>query len=431
MTATRTINSNPTSWGYSPSRIVLAKGVSLVSEEGPDVTVITGNVGTNGNYLGLQAIRGVTAYEKTTVRGFTIRNGATYPVTGNEYDNGNGGGVFAPKAGNAAGTAFIDNCVISNNYARTGGNVWGGILHKCVIRGGYGNSGSTAARFARLYSCVCFSEWNTSVGYHYGIYSSTIYGTGASNNYELNAADGTSPIENSVLLAQCGGLGESNEPCVLKNLRNCVWFDSGVKYGKGEYVGQRQYQLDEKTCSDVTVIDTREAAGLDADLKPTRDSVAVDEGDTALLSKLPDAETDLAGTPRVLNGGKVDCGAYEHDWRVDYAAALGLRLVVTACDPRVELVEGQVRVPAGDGLEVAGPKWKSGDSVQLTVGDIQGTLNVYAEDGTSPVLTVTAAGTYQLTVANDSPSFRFVVDADGSADLAGFKRLSGMTLLVR
>ena len=431
MTATRTIFRNPTSWGYSPSRIVLEKGISLVSEEGPDVTFITGNIGTNANFLGMQAIRGVTAYEKTTVRGFTIRNGATHPVTGNEYDNSNGGGVFAPKAGNAAGTAFIDNCVISGNYARTGGNVWGGILHKCVIRGGHGNSGSTAARYSRLYSCVCSSVKNTSVGYHYGIYSSTIYGTGASNNYELNADDGTSPIENSVLLAECGGLGELNEPSVLKNVRNCIWFDSGVKYGKGEYVGQRQYQLDEATCSDVTVIESREAAGLDADLKPTRDSVAVDKGDTALLAKLPNAETDLAGTPRVLNGGKVDCGAYEYDWRVDYAAALGLRLVVTACDPMVELVEGQVRVPAGEGLEVAGPKWKKDDSVQLTVGDIQGTLNVYAEDGTSPVLTVTAAGTYQLTVANDSPSFRFVVDADGSADLAGFKRLSGMILIVR
>lgn len=429
MTATRAIYSDPTSWGYSPSRIVLAKGVSLVSEEGPDMTFITGNIGTNANYLGLQAIRGVTAYENTKISGFTIRNGATHPVTGNEFDNGNGGGVFAPKAGNAAGTVFIDNCVISNNYARTGGNVWGGILHKCVIRGGYGNSGSTAARFARLYSCVCSSARNTSVGYHYGIYSSTIYGTGSGNNYELNAADGTSPIENSVLLAQCGGLNEQNAPYVLKNLRNCVWFDSGAKYEKGDYAGQRQYQLDKTTCSNVTVIEGRDAAGLDADLKPTRDSVAVDKGDTALLAKLPDAATDLAGVPRVLNGGKVDVGAYEHDWRVDYAAALGRRLVVTACDPMVELVDGKVRVSAGEGLAVTGTNWKKGDSLQLTVGDVQGTLNVYASDGTSPVLTVTAAGTYNLTVADNGQAFRFVTD--GSAVLTELRRLSGISVIIR
>ena len=437
MVADRTINIDPANkWGYSPSRVVLKKGVALVSDEGPAVTFITGNVGTNGNHLGLQAIRGVTAYENTTLRGFTVRNGATHPVTGNEYDNSIGGGVLAPKAGNAGGTAFVDNCIVSNCWARTGGNTWGGILNKCVILGGNGNSGSTCARYARLYQCVCDPLGkNTTVGYHYGIYSSTIYGTGGSNNYELNAADDatSSPIENSVLLTKCGSLDKAMKPCVLKNFKNCIWFTSGAKYDEGAYAGQYQYQLDEASSVNVTKITDRAEAGLDEAYRPTRGSIAIDAGDTALLANLPDAETDLAGDPRVSNGC-VDPGAYEYDWRGDYAAALGCgkRIQVAAASPMVRLEDPTLTIPADGELSFGWTPRIAGETATLTVSALGSGAKLLVYRGDELVQEITAAGDYEIAVVGAASTEVNLVADGGSVSLTGFKPMKlGMSILIR
>ena len=437
MVADRTINIDPANkWGYSPSRVVLKKGVALVSDEGPAVTFITGNVGTNGNHLGLQAIRGVTAYENTTLRGFTIRNGATHPVTGNEYDNGLGGGVLAPKAGNAGGTAFVDDCVVSNCWARTGGNTWGGILNKCVILGGNGNSGSTCARYARLCQCVCDPLGkNTTVGYHYGIYSSTIYGTGGSNNYELNAADDatSSPIENSVLLTKCGSLDKAMKPCVLKNFKNCIWFTSGAKYDEGAYAGQYQYQLDEASSVNVKKITDRAEAGLDEAYRPTRGSIAIDAGDTALLANLPDAKTDLAGDPRVSNGC-VDLGAYEYDWRGDYAAALGCgkRIQVAAASPMVRLEDPTLMIPADGELSFGWTPRIAGETATLTVSALDSGAKLLVYRGDELVNTISAAGDYEIAVAGAVETEVNLVAEGGSVSLAGFKPMRlGFSIIVR
>ena len=354
-------------------------------------------------------------------------------MTGGEYDNGIGGGVLAPKAGNAGGTAFVDNCVVSNCWARTGGDTWGGILNKCVIRGGKGNSGSTCARYARLYQCVCDPLGdNTTVGYHYGIYSSTIYGTGGSNNYELNAADGTSPIENSVLLTKCGSLDKATKPCVLKNFRNCIWFTSGAKYDEGEYAGQYQYQLDEASSVNVTKITDRAEAGLDAAYRPTRGSIAIDAGDGTLLANLPDAETDVAGNQRVSNG-RVDLGACEYDWRGDYAAALGCgkRASVAEVSSAVKLEESALTIPAGCEVSFGWTPRIAGETATLTVSTVESGARLLVYRGDELVQAITAAGECEIAAGAAETEVKLVAEG-GSVTVTGFKPMRlGFSIIVR
>jgi len=79
---------------------------------------------------------------------------------------------------------------------------------------------------------------------------------------------------------------------------------------------------------------------------PSATSLLNNAGDRTLAPGCED-EVDLAGTPRVLNGG-VDIGAFEHDWRSEYTTALGpQRVQVTGASPDAVLQGGAVTLNGG------------------------------------------------------------------------------------
>ena len=168
-----TIVSAPNGGTHSPSRGVLRKGVTLVSDEGPGVTFISGVVG-NSNGLGDNAVRCLTALGGSTVRGFTLRNGGTFNTTGAIRDENIGGLVISPSCRHGvSGTAVFENCVLSNGWGRTAGCVAGGILRNCKVFDGHATSGASLSMYSRFENCLLVATSNTGVRNCGGMISTT------------------------------------------------------------------------------------------------------------------------------------------------------------------------------------------------------------------------------------------------------------------
>lgn len=114
-------------YGAMTNRVVVDKAVTVLSANGPAVTLIQGNqvpVGTNG----ASAIRCVYLTEGAVLAGFTLTNGATC-VLGDSTNEVSGGGVYSTGFG-----AVVSNCVLTVNAAtRNGGGAFGGTLIGCTM----------------------------------------------------------------------------------------------------------------------------------------------------------------------------------------------------------------------------------------------------------------------------------------------------------
>lgn len=416
------------------SRVVLRPGMKLIADQGPDVTFITGTLGkTTGDRQGPDAIRCVAACENSLVKGFTIRGGATHALTGNEYDNCCGGGVLTYMYNNANGTATIEDCVFSNNWARTGAHTWGGKLVRCrMMPPGSASAASTCAKYSKIVNCSIWCDQNAAIGYHHGIYSSTIFCTGSSAAPDMNAINDTVPVENSIILAECTGLDAAGTtaypPVVLKNWRSSIWYDSESYFSnaKSPWRGQKMYSLDPATCENVIVTkrmdgtDRRTMIGISVDpadmLKPYSDSVVIDRGDSSLVPHLePDEATDVVGTPRVLNRNAIDLGAYEYDWRVDYARAIfGRKMSFGMCSADLALEGEGLRVPAGSYFDVEWRPGYVGEVATFEIAEIgdKGEVIVYRNGETKPYKTIQVPGVVKLEALGRETDLRIVASGN-------------------
>lgn len=410
---------------YSPSRIVVPSGVTLASEDGPDETYITG-VGEKG----ANGVRCVAAFAGATVRGFTLRNGATSASSGVEMDNNLGGCALAPYATSRAATAFFEDCVITNGNARNGGCVAGGYLYRCRILNGSSGAGASLAFHSVLDHSIAIGNGNTGVRDHHGIFSSTVINQGFSAKYrDFAAADDTVRFENSILICQNRDSDLGENP-VHKNMKNCLWNP-----------GNNATKIDDATCRNVVtcevktiavpLADVLAAVGIDADFRPVKGCVAIDAGDNAFLAGLADPLHDIYGGQRIYNA-EVDIGAAEYDWRTDYSAAIGRRGKVTACDPEVSLADGKVRIPGGKELVVAWKARSANEEILVSFAAVEGELAVFRNGEAEPVLAVTEPGDYRMGAsAAGDVLFRFAVAEGGVADLKGMRSLNGIMIIVR
>ena len=340
-----TVISAPNGGAHSPSRGVVKVGVTLVSDEGPDVTFISGVVG-NSNGLGDNAVRCLTALGGSTVRGFTLRNGGTFNTTGAARDENLGGLALAPSCRHGlTGTAVFEDCVLSNGWGRTAGCVAGGILRHCKVFSGHATSGATLSMYSRFENCLLVNgaSGNTGVRYCGGMLSTTYIserGAGSGANAELNDSlyEYGASYENSVIVT-VNSTGNESEAVTMKNVTNCLWV-----------IGGGNATIDSATSANViTVATVADAlAMLDADFRPLAGSALVDAGDKTLLAHLTDgATTDVVGGQRIY-GGQVDIGAYEYDLRDDIADILGSRVAVSGAGEDVLVSGGLVRIPDGE-----------------------------------------------------------------------------------
>jgi len=134
------------------NRVALTNAVTVRSLNGAGVTVIRGEPGVRGAYLGAGAV----------LAGFTITNGAT--LMAGASDDLNGGGVWA------AGSAVISNSFLAANTASAfGGGVFGGRLVNCMVFSNSAVQGGGAFG-AALVNCTVTENAATEGG---GAHSST------------------------------------------------------------------------------------------------------------------------------------------------------------------------------------------------------------------------------------------------------------------
>ena len=416
--------------GNSPSRGIVRRGVTLVADEGPDVTFITGVIGTgNNNNLGDNAIRCLTMLPGSTVRGFTLRDGATFHTTGGVYDNNVGGNILAPSCANGrSGTALIENCVLTNGCGRTAGCVIGGILRRCKVLRGRCTSGASLSMYSRFEHCLLVGDANTAVRNCGGMYSTTFYNSGNSNhqaNGELMSTLTGARFENSIMIAM-NVVAEDNSHISLKNVRNCIWC-----------VGGDRAQIDVATSANV-VTGTLATAKLDTahGYRPLVGSPAINAGDQALLANMTDdVSTDLVGTQRVYDG-EVDIGAYEYDIRPAMSALLYKKASVTAAAPVARIVGETIVLLSG---EVAATIAQSGLSRFLVPVQVTGTgtFSISVGDSTTAVATATSSdGAKELKLAlpaGETVRFAYEPGANdtGAAILGSLVSASGMTIIFK
>ncbi len=120
------------------NRVVVSRGGTVRSANGPEDTIIVGN-GPGG----VNAVRGVYLEAGASLIGFTVTNGAVATnVYGSIPGYNGGGGVFCE-----ANSCVVSNCVVVDNDATVGAGVLGGTLYDCLVAGNVASNSMAANGF--------------------------------------------------------------------------------------------------------------------------------------------------------------------------------------------------------------------------------------------------------------------------------------------
>jgi parallel beta-helix repeat protein len=355
------------------SEISVSTDILLKSVNGPDVTIIDGQGGTNRCLnLGSSAC---------TISGFTITGGKTSPLYGAEHDgggiicidttpvvtnctingnianNGSGGGMYYGTASDCTITGNTSHysgggtcrtiaydCLIDGNAATngSGGGMWSGEAYNCVISGntttknGGGMYGGTANN--------CIISNNTAYADHYtggnqlfggGVYQTTVSNCKITDNTAEVFGGGMaySTANNCVISGNTAARGGGMESSTANNCtitgnavigngggmssgstaNNCIIYYNTAG-GTGNDIDDYYYTARNTCASDI-------AHGVDGNI--TNAPLFVDKagGNFRLQGGSPCIDagsntyvvgtTDLDGNPRIVNG-VVDMGAYEY-----------------------------------------------------------------------------------------------------------------------
>jgi hypothetical protein len=165
---------------------------------------------------------------------------------------------------------------------------------------------------------------------------------------------------------------------------------------------------------------TNEVLGLDAEYRPTLGLYAgIDVGAKAYKST-ESGETDIWGTPRILNG-ELDIGAVEYDWRGLYSQSLGRQFVLTDVSSDVSLQEdGELAI--ADGYISGAVK---SDSVYRLVFTLNGgRLQVYSGDVLLGESEADGEQSLRFAMPEGSVSLRIVFEPNEDSGAAVLKTLS-------
>ena len=352
-----------------------------------------------------------------TVRGFTIRGGRTRKyVSGAATSNIDfvGGGVCGANNSDYA-TRLVEDCTITNCVSAWGGGAVSVSLVRCNV------SICGATRYgAATYMCShesCYvGNYAAGTGaynvfYPRGLLNSTITSDDFGNQCYANE---DRPPTNSLFLAKVAITQWST------NAVGCIFKRYTANVVRPEVMPEGS------TCD---FVDNLEALNFDEHGRPTKDSLTVDFcANRQYLS----SSLDLAGHPRVLNK-KVDCGCYEYDWRVDYAADIGAKnLSVDSASPDVEENESSGKVRLSDGCEIV-MSWTPATAAQrMFPVAISGTGELAAYVNGSLVATLTSANTsFEWEGAAGTDEIRLAFSGDGYAELGKPKNLSGSMVIIR
>lgn len=402
------------------NRVIVPANVTLKATGTPEETLIVGAAapeptGKNGYGLGTNAVRCVFLNSGSVVDGVTMTGGHTAAESSDETtyqkDDGAGGGVTGP--------GLVRNCLITNNFAYNGAGGAVATFVKCRIQNNKSAyRGGALWRSGVVDGCVIADNACDAytVMYPSAVYNCTFGdNAGKSSVYFYRPPDGTYKVFNSILDR----------------------IDSNNKYGIYWHcvINTNTVALSEEKLNYDGVAGSVGVAGravmlLDEDYRPLSGSPAIDIGDAEKSGSYREA-TDLAGTPRILNGGRIDAGAFEYDWRVDYSKDLGGRVKVTDVSSNVvENADGKVEVPEGF-LKL---DWQSKGLPLVFKVRVAGEGTLAVNVNGEPFATATETAEpkeFRIPKSLDLTQLEFVFTGSGSATLADFKRESGILLLVR
>ena len=313
-------------------RVVVPAGVTLLGA-GADKTIIEGaedreNGTEAGHWCGTNALACVKLYAGSIVRGVTLTKGHTPAWEASNTENWGG----AVQASGVA--AYIVDCVISNNFAGRGAGLYGGTAVRCRFNGNGVRSTGTDIMQGSAYNCIFgdlvdASQDSVYQGHQY--VNCVFYGSG--NVSHINNGTVTN-IWNSIVLRKYPGTG-------VKLVNCATTAASGYSY------------------EGTSITLTEDEMMLDENYAPRKGSPLIDRGRNDLYAKFPAdvadalAKTDLAGSQRVYSGS-IDIGAYEYDWRRDFAKTLK-RSQLEVVSASADVVTNGVRaltVPSGASIEI-------------------------------------------------------------------------------
>ena len=366
-----------------PARVVVKGGVTLESRDGAEATVIKGAASTSSGRsdgCGDGAVRGVFLCAGATLRGFTVTGGRTLYLTTGTIDAMGGGvcGAYnATDGSNMQWRGLVENCVMSNNCARSGGGAQYGTYRNCLFLGNF--TYNLGYGLCRALAEGCVFKGNGSSGhstlYDCKVVNCTILGgqAGATSNSGLVCNEGQAdylPIFNSIIL------GNYKSGVTT----NCYFLTGAENKADKAKVTPREGG---NTTGDDSIVD--------ADGRPVAGAAVIDVGNNAFASTALLAGRDPAGVRRVLNS-TIDIGAYEYDWGVPWGAAIGNRHLVIDDMPSDASLSGNAFVFGGSAVPVA-MTWDKGGSDAAYTFTAQvtgaGTLTVTANG--EPVATLTSA----------------------------------------
>ena len=377
------------------SRFYLPGKVTLVADEGPEVTRILGEKstgdGSDANGRGPGALRCAELASGAVLKRFTLTGGRTVGTDTAESNMNCGGGVLAD-----GGTAY--GCVITNCVAGRGGAARYGRLVNCRLLDNNATACTPTGYETELVGCYVDgcrqAEWCRRAT---RVYRCT-FGT------HNNVAGYGDPFDQVEAVVDCVVMvsSKAGSALVTAPFSGCVFVTNAVWTA----------DLIAANTTNCRWVDAVEELGLDAEGRPAaKTSLVVDAGsdDVPAAAQAWLGGVDVQSLPRISNG-RIDLGAYEYDWRPVYARDLGLRsdAVVSADEQVVEGAAGTVNVPAG--------------TVTLRLVGAAATRVTYDV----PVL-VTGTGTLTATL-NDEPLATFTAD-DGAKTLS-FQATSDVNSLV-
>lgn len=323
-----------------PSRAVVVNGVTLVADEGPEVTSIVGETSTSpdayGNGPG--AMRCVTLGNGAKVSGFTLTGGHTLAETTVDSDDDKYGGAVLSLSMTGS---VMENCIITGNGAVNGGGVMLGVMVNCRLSNNVARSDGAGGYLVNAYGCY-FDDFACSsrlLAYYMKLRNCTFgprlyHADGVTRKESIGAPNSTSgdyagSVVNDVFLLPISWSGTYDVAAF-----NSVFVDNGGIAKKN-------------TTNCVFVAD---AETWFAGVTPKADSASpvVGLADPDMVSPLLGG-VDAAGNPRVSNGA-VDPGAFQSDWRAAYARDLRAKrdFVCTAASSEVRETESRgVRLGAG------------------------------------------------------------------------------------
>jgi hypothetical protein len=189
--------------GLYPGGISVTKPLTLLSVNGPQLTVIDGG----GSVRCIQLANGAS------LTGFTLTNGLA-PDTGG-YPPNQGAGVWC-----ASTNAFVTDCLITGNFTTdpfgSGGGVSGGTLQGCTLTGNYSGSYYGGGAFgSMLYNCTLTG--NSAGHFGGGVNQCSLYNCALTGNSALRfggVAD-YSTLYNCTLSLNSANMGGGQCGCTL------------------------------------------------------------------------------------------------------------------------------------------------------------------------------------------------------------------------